>query len=448
MPTLTSKILGRMGLVALTAIGGLAASASQAQERTQITLQRFFGTCDSEYANETDPLNAAGECGIITSLINKFNAESTTTEVVPRIVEWPGYDQLTAQYGARDLPTLVTMHEAVLSDYQSRNLIQPMDDILGQAGIDVADFTPAALNGVTRDGQIWALPIDNNLIAWHINMNLFREAGLVNEDGTPMIPTSTEELYQHAEQFQAATGKPYLIMATSDEAPGLARQTYTLLHQQNSPFFADPTQIDLTGPEVVAAVEWQKALLDRGIAQPDYDYAAATTAFANGDGGVYIQGTWQLGDHVAQSEMEGRPLSDGYYVVPFPQFFPGRNASWTDGHTFAMPTQELTGDERASVAEFLGFWWDNNFAWARTGHVPPSQSVFESEEFLSLPQRQSFSSLPDSLIGLPEGVVRQFSVQDILGSEVGAAINGDKQIEAALADAQSRINELLANAQQ
>jgi multiple sugar transport system substrate-binding protein len=439
--------MGQVGLSAIAAIALFSAPAVWAQDKTQITVQRFFGTCDSEFGQTTDPLAASGECGIITALINKFNAESTTTEVVPRLVEWPGYDQLTAQYGSRDLPTLVTMHEAVLSDYQSRNLIQPLGDLLVTAGVDTADFTPAAREGVTRDGQIWALPMDNNLIAWHINLNLFKQAGLVNEDGTPVIPTSTEELYQQAEQFQKATGKPYFIISYSDQAPGIARQTYTLLYQQNSNFFADTTKIDLSGPEAVAAVEWQKALVDRGYASKDLDYAAATAAFPNGDGGVYIQGTWLLGDYVAQSEMDGRPLSDGYYVVPFPQFFAGRNASWTDGHTWAMPTQELTDAQRASAAEFLKFWWDNNFAWSRTGHVPPSLSVFQSAAFLELPQRQSFATLPDSLTGLPAGVVRQFSVQEILGSEVEAAIQGNKPIDAALADAQSRINELLANAQ-
>lgn len=447
MSNSAKKLTSRVGVVALTVLGALTASGGHAQDKTQITVQRFFGTCEAEYGALTDPMEAAGECGIITALFNKFNAESTTTEVVARIVEWPGYDQLTAQYGARDLPELVTMHQAVLSDYQSRGLLQPMGELLQEAGVDVSDFTQAATNGVTRDGEIWALPMDNNLIAWHINLNLFREAGLVDEEGKPILPTSTEELYDHAEQFEEATGKPYFIVSFSDQAPGIARQTYTLLYQQNSNFFEDVTQIDLSGPEAVAAVEWQKALVDRGLTDKNYDYAAATAAFPNGDGGVYIQGTWLLGDYVAQSEMEGRPLSDGYYVVPFPQFFPGQNASWTDGHTWAMPTQELTDAQRASVGEFLKFWWDNNFAWARTGHVPPSQSVFESEEFLDLPQRHSFATLPDSLTGLPAGVVRQFSVQDILGSEVEAAIQGNKPVETALQDAQARINELLANAQ-
>lgn len=436
-----------VGLAALIITGSGITTASFAQDKTKITVQRFFGSCEPEFGTVTDPLAASGECGIITAMINKFNADSKTTEVEEQIVEWPGYDQLTAQFASRSLPTLVTMHEAVLSDYQSRGLLQPLGKAFADVGIDTSDFTQAATDGVTRDGEIWALPIDNNLIAWHINMNLFKQANLVNADGTPIIPKSTEELYTQAEQFQKATGKPYFVLSLVDQAPGFMRQTYTLLYQQNSKFFDNPAEVDLSGPEVKAAIEWQKQIVDRKLTTENMDYAAATAAFPNGEGGVYIQGTWLLGAYQAESEKEGRPLSNGYYVVPFPQFFSGRDASWTDGHTFAMPKQDLTDAQRASAMEFLKFWSDNSFAWARTGHVPPSKKVFESAEFLNLPQRQSFSTLPTTLIGLPAGVKRQFSINDAFGEEVEAAVSGQKPIDEAIADAQNRMNEILANAQ-
>ena len=47
---------------------------------------------------------------------------------------------------------------------------------------------------------------------------------------------------------------------------------------------------------------------------------------------------------------------------------------------------------------------------------------------------------------LPSAVKRQFSIQEIEGEEVGSAMRGDKSVEQALTDAETRINELLANA--
>ncbi len=47
--------------------------------------------------------------------------------------------------------------------------------------------------------------------------------------------------------------------------------------------------------------------------------------------------------------------------------------------------------------------------------------------------------------GLPSKVERQFAIQDIIGEELAAAITGAKDVDAAMADAESRVNEMLAN---
>ena len=96
----------------------------------QITLQRFFGACDAQYASSTDVESAEGECGIITTLINRFNARNPDIHVKVNIVYWPGYDQLSAALAAGDPPDLVTMHQSVISDYSQRKLIIPLEQQL------------------------------------------------------------------------------------------------------------------------------------------------------------------------------------------------------------------------------------------------------------------------------------------------------------------------------
>ena len=68
--------------------------ASMAHAETTINLQRFFGACDAKYGNSTDVSKAVGECGIITTLINKFEKQNPDIHVKVTVVEWPGYDQL------------------------------------------------------------------------------------------------------------------------------------------------------------------------------------------------------------------------------------------------------------------------------------------------------------------------------------------------------------------
>ena len=195
-------------LLALATALVLTACSGAKDDRTELVIQRFFGACEAEYGRTTDIAAAEGECGIMTAMINRFEAENPDVRVVENVVFWPGYDQLTAQLAANDAPDLVTMHGSVIADYRARGLLEPLGGELDRLGIEPAEFTPAARASVTIDGAIWGLPIDTWAPLWHINLNLFRKAGLVRPNGDPILPHSPEELYAQAEQFRQRTGKP------------------------------------------------------------------------------------------------------------------------------------------------------------------------------------------------------------------------------------------------
>jgi len=419
---------------------------SLAQDKTEISVSRFFGACEADYGTLTDVTKANGECGIITALINKFNAESKDTHVKVDIVEWPGYDQLTARIRSGEPPTISVMHEAVISDYSSRGLLEPLDDGLKAAGVDTADFTDAAKAGVTKDGKIFALPFDTHTWLWHINLNLFKQAGLIDASGKPILPKNPDELLAQAKQFKEKTGKPYFVWTIANERAFFTRTFDTLLYQQNSDFFADPTKVNFATPEAKNAANLLKTLFQNDDVTKGLDYAASVSAFSNGDGGVFICGTWLVDTYDQASQKSGVPLSNGYTVVPFPQLYPGSPRVWADGHSWVILKADLSDAQRKSAYEFLKFLWDNDFQWARTGHLPIRKSVADSAEFNALPHRADLAPLTRSGTARPAAVKRQFAIQEIENDEVTAGVSGDKDVDSALADAQSRINELLANA--
>ena len=437
MRKLTTALLA--GLV-LTA----GASAALAADKTEISVARFFGACEADYGTVTDVTKANGECGIITALINKFNAESKTTVVKPEIVEWPGYDQLTARIRSGEPPVISVMHEAVISDYSSRGLLEPLDEDFAKAGVDVNDMTDAARQGVTKDGKIYAMPFDTHTWLWHINMNLFKQAGLVDSAGKPILPKSTDELMQQAEQFKAKTGKPYFVWTLANETAFYTRTFDTLLYQQNANFFADPNKVNFSSPEAKKGLQLLTDLYTKGLTTKNQDYAASVSSFAAGDAGVFICGTWLIDTYDQEAKKSGA-LANGYAVTAFPQIYPGSPRVWADGHSWVLLKQDLSAAQRASAVEFMKFLWDNDFQWARTGHLPVRKSIIDSAEFKGLPHRGDIASLAVNGTALPAAVKRQFSIQDIEGEEVGSAIRGDKSVDQALGDAEHRINELLAN---
>jgi multiple sugar transport system substrate-binding protein len=437
----------RLWLLLALALNPLAlgSCAPQHSGKTEIVLQRFFGSCDADYGRSTDVAKAEGECGIVTTLVNRFEADNPDVHVRVNIVFWPGYDQLTAQMAANDAPDLVTMHASVVSDYQARGLLTPIGDDLKRVGVDPADFTDAAAKSVTYGGKVYGMPFDNWAQLWHINMGLMRKAGLVR-GGQPILPRNGDELLAQAEQFKRATGKPYLVQISANEYAAYARILYNYLIQQDSDFFANPKHIHLQTPEAARILTLFKTIHDRGLTTVNQDYSAATASFLNGGGGILLNGTWMVGTFDLESKKPGSALSAGYAVRPFPSLFGGKSIYYVDGHNWVMPTNAQRSPAQKNAAlRLLKYFQSHDLDWARTGHLPAYRSVTANPAFRALPHRADYLVLTTNGTPLPNGVRRQYPIETIIGEECSAAINGLKPIDRALADAEHRINDLLSN---
>ena len=131
----------------------LLASCAPSDNRTEIVVQRFFGECGAVYGRSIDVAKAETECGILTTTINRFEAENPDIRVKINVVAWPGYPQLAAQIAGGDPPDVVTMHQSVISDYQGRGLLEPLDATFRAAGLASSQLTPAARAGNLMNDQ-------------------------------------------------------------------------------------------------------------------------------------------------------------------------------------------------------------------------------------------------------------------------------------------------------
>ncbi|WNO52350.1 extracellular solute-binding protein [Stakelama saccharophila] len=421
----------------------LAACGSAKDEgRTTLVIQRFFGSCEAEYGANTDIASAEGECGIMTSIINAFEKANPDIEVKQNVVFWPGYDQLTAQLAANDAPDLVTMHGSVIADYQARGLLDPLGPDLAAIGITPDQFTPAARRAVTINGRVWGMPLDSWATLWHINMNLFRKAGLV-ENGRPVLPHSPDALLAQAEQFGRRTGKPYFVAPTANEYASFTRNFYTMVMQQGGRVYTGPRHANFQTPEARRALELFRTLYRRGLMTRNMDYSSAVSGFLNGAGGVFLVGTWMVQDFDTASRKPDRPLSNGYAVVPYPAIF-AKDVTFADGHNWVMPHDpDRTPAERQAARKFLKFFAAHDIDWSRTGHLPAFSRVVEADAWQALPHREDLARLTETATPLPKQIRRQFPIETIVGQEAGAAITGAKSVDQALTDMERRVNAVL-----
>jgi multiple sugar transport system substrate-binding protein len=433
----------RFSIIAAALLAGSCSSGGAGDDgRAEIYLQRFFGECGAEYGSATDVSKVEGECGIITAMINKFNAQNPDVRVSSNVVAWPGYPQLSAQMAAKDPPDLVTMHTGVISDYAAEGLLEPVEPYLREAGIAPAALTEASRSAVTIGGRLYGLPFDTHGGLFHINTKLFAEAGLM-KNGKPVLPTSPEEMLAQARQFTERTGKPYLIQSLVGDNAYAARNVYTYMLAQNAVLFPDAHHIKLQTPQAERIVDFFRGITASGVSTRNQDTPAAIASFMSGEGGIYPTGTWMIGQFEAEANTPGRPLYHSYTVYPYPRLW-GQDVSYVSGHAWVVPKRERTPEQRRAIARFFRFIAAHNYDWTRTGHLPAFKSVVESPAFKALPHRVNIAPVATTGRPLPGGVQRQNAIEGLVGEEVAAAFNGQKSTKQALAAAERRVNELLA----
>ena len=433
---------------------GLAMSAvallgpAVAQEKTEITFARFFGACDADYGTRQDFDKARGECGVMTTLVNHFNATNKDNIVVkPQIIEWgPYYQQLTARIAARDLPNIAVMHTSQIGDFIRSRVVEPIEDDLKAAGVDIDDFTPHARSGVTFNGKVHALPWDTHSWLWHMNVGIFKQAGLVDGEGKPIMPKTMDELMAQAKTIKEKTGKPYFIMASvaSGDAANAARGFYTLLYTQGGSLFPkDFDKADFGSPEAKNAFGFYEKLAKEGYITKGVDGAGALGSFIGGNGAIMLTGTWRIDDFLAATQKPDSGLKE-YTARIFGNIYK-QDAVWADNHSWVMLRGGNTDKTKKAALVFMKYLWDHNIDWARGGgHLPVRKSAMA--EYAKLPERQNILKITEIGKALPHEARRQFGFQSLIGEEINNVINGNKPVEKALADAQERADQLLAGA--
>lgn len=402
----------------------------------QITLARFFGDCDESTQGVTDVSEATTECEAIQILTNAFNAadNGVTVERLGGAVWDQYYTQLSTTFAGGNPPHVAVMHSHRLPDFADRDLLRPLDDDLGDAGIDFSDYTDPAQDGATYEGNIYAVPFDIHGSLWHVNVDLFEQAGLVGDDGEPIMPTSVDELFDQASAIQDATGALYFSQDWFEFAVG-ARLFLGLVAQQGGSI------VDADGNATVNTPEGQEALrllneLAGSASDPSQGYTDSESAFLAGNTAVLHNGTWVVDQYNRQADFTYAALQ-----VPVLYDQPG---FWGDSHMWVLPgAANQDESEREAALSFVAFLYDNIGAWAAgTGHLANRMSILTGGELDDAPQRSNYADAADTAVFVP-AVVGWAGAWDSLADELQATWISDKDPQSALADAEERMNENL-----
>jgi multiple sugar transport system substrate-binding protein len=95
-----------------------------------------------------------------------------------------GFDeqQFLSAVASGDPPDLVYVDREIIGTYAARGAIQPLDDCVSSAKIDMSQYRPAAVQQVTVDGKVYGIPEFYSVRVMMINSQAVKEAGLKPAD--------------------------------------------------------------------------------------------------------------------------------------------------------------------------------------------------------------------------------------------------------------------------
>lgn len=117
------------------------------------------------------------------------------------------------------LPTLYTTHFTEANKIMDGGYAADITDQIKKMGWD-SKINEDILDNISKDGKIYMIPSSIYTLGLCLNLDLFEQAGLVEEDGTPKAPCTFEELAETAKIIKEKTGKPGFVFPSTDNVGG------------------------------------------------------------------------------------------------------------------------------------------------------------------------------------------------------------------------------------
>ena len=200
--------LGVAAVLMAAGVAGCNGSGNQEQEGK-------INVSVDNWPDETNPESLENQ----NKMRDDFVAQHPDINIIPDTYK---YDTktFTMKASAGQLPTLYSTWFTEIEQIISQGYAADITDAMNQHGFTDA-INPDLMKLVTTDdGKIYGVPTGAYAQGFYINKKLFREAGLVNEDGSVMVPSTYEEVAQFAQTIKEKTGVAGIVLPTTNNAGG------------------------------------------------------------------------------------------------------------------------------------------------------------------------------------------------------------------------------------
>jgi ABC-type glycerol-3-phosphate transport system substrate-binding protein len=272
--------------------------------------------------------------------VKQFNAKYSDVEIQPAQYRY-AVDTFVSMAEAGQAPTIFETWFTEPQKLINGNFVKDITDEMRALGWD-SKMNPAIRDLMSKNGRIYGVPRDAYALGLMLNVELFREAGLVDRNGVPLYPKTWDELATVAQTIKQKTGSAGLCLLAKDNAGGWH---FTNIAWGFGAVFmvqrGDRWAAQVNTPEVAAALQYVKDLKWRYnvlTADPtNEDWGTGFRAIGTGAAAMYIAAQ----DAVNQpTEANGLPVGD-LALVPVPAG-PGGQFSLMGGTPYMFASNATT----------------------------------------------------------------------------------------------------------
>lgn len=144
---------------------------------------------------------------------DKFEAENPNIKIVPDT--WT-FDLQTfyPKAAAGLLPNQFSAYYSEIENLINTGYLADVTDVAKEMGI-YDKLNPTVREIAEKDGRLYAIPNDSYAEGIVVNMDMLKQAGYIEADGTPHQPKDWYELAEMAQKIKQVTGKPGFVLPTA-----------------------------------------------------------------------------------------------------------------------------------------------------------------------------------------------------------------------------------------
>ena len=403
-----------------------------------LELARFFGEPDDELMDSTDLSKVNSEAAAIQILTNIFNEQHKGEIRVEKLggSKWGSYyDQLNTTFAANDAPDVAVMHQSNMPAYASRDLLLDLSSYYNEYNLNPSDWTAPAVKAIGYKDGSYGVPFDLHANLLHVNVDLFKKAGLVDENGKPILPTSVDEWFEQAKTMKEKTGKLYWV-EDATQFPISFRLFHTLMEQQGVPVVNTNTKkVNIDTEAGKNALNFMLKRFQKKYSDPNADYTAAMEQFMNGEAAIEMNGTWVVDEYDQELDFE-------YRAMNFPNLM-GKKKVWANSHMWVIPKQKEGNRQYEAAMEFCKFLSNHVYEWAAgSGHIAPRKSALKKLSENNVPQRANYAETASNAATFPP-VLSYSNIETIIKEEIEKTWLLDHEVEDVLQKAQKRVEAVI-----